>query len=108
MTLLSLLGETATIVRYSTGVDEYGNVVRGTATRIDYPARLEQLASDEITRDRDTVTADWRAFLPANADVSPYDRLEARAHIFEVSGLPAEQRTPAGVHHLEVKLKFVA
>lgn len=108
MSYAGLLGETATVVRYGTAVDEYGNVVRGAQTRTDYPARLEQLASDEITRDRDTVTADWRAFLPATADVEPYDRLEARAHIFEVSGLPDEQRTPTGIHHLEVRLKFMA
>ena len=108
MSYAGLLGETATVVRYGTSVDEYGNIVRGTATRSDYPARLEQLASDEVTRDRDTVTADWRVFLPATADVSPYDRLEARSHIFEVSGLPDQQRTPGGVHHLEVRLRFVA
>lgn len=108
MSYTGLLSETATIVRFGMAVDEYGNEVRGAATRIAYPARLEQLASDEIVRDRDTVTADWRAFLPAAADVSPYDRLEARAHIFEVTGLPDEQRTPAGAHHLEVKLRFVA
>lgn len=108
MSLLALLAETATVVRFASGVDEYGNLVRGTETRAVYPARLEQLGTDEIVRDRDTILADWRVFLPAGADVSPYDRIEARTHIFEVTGLPDRQRTPLGVHHLEVKLRFVA
>ena len=103
-----MLAETANVVRFASGVDEYGNLVRGDETRTAYPARLEQLRSDEIVRDRDTIVADWRAFLPAGADISPYDRIEARAHIFEVTGLPDQQRTPRGVHHLEVQLRFVA
>lgn len=108
MSFVALLGETATVVRFGAAADEYGNIVRGAATRVSYPARLEQLRTEEIVRDRDTVTADWRVFLPAFAEVSPYDRLEARSHIFEVTGLPDEQHTPAGAHHLEVKLRFVA
>jgi hypothetical protein len=102
------LTETATVVRYAAGVDEYGNVSRGAATRTDYPARLEQLAADEIVRDRDTILADWRVFLPATADVSPYDRLEARGHVFEIQGLPNQLRTPVGAHHIEAQLKYQA
>lgn len=108
MTLAGLLAETGTIVRRATAVDEYGNIVPGAQVRTSYPARLEQLATEEILRDRDTVLANWRVFLPAYADVSPYDQFEARTHIFEVHGLPSEQRTPRGIHHLEVYLRFVA
>lgn len=108
MSLAGLLSETVTVVRFGMASDEYGNVVPGAETRVSYPARLEQLGSDEIVRDRDTILADWRAFLPANADISPYDRLEGRGHVFEVSGLPDDHRLPRGAHHIEARLKFVA
>lgn len=108
MTLDHLLSEIVAVVRHGSAVDEYGNIVPGAEVRIDYPARLEQLASDEIVRDRDTVIADWRVFLPPDTDISPYDRLEGRGHIFEVSGLPDEHRLPRGPHHVEARLKFVA
>lgn len=108
MTLLGLLSETAVVVRHGAAADEYGNLVRGTEARTTYPARLEQLATNEILRDRDTVVTDWRAFLPATADVTAYDRVEARGHVFEVSGLPDQHQTPRGPHHLEVLLRFVA
>lgn len=108
MSLDRLLTETATVVRFASGVDAYGNIVPGAETRVTYDARLEQLGSDEIVRDRDTIVADWRAFLPATADISPYDRLEGRGHVFEVSGLPDQHRTPRGAHHIEARLKFVA
>jgi hypothetical protein len=108
VTLARLLSETATVVRFTNTVDEYGNIVRGAPTSVVYDARLEQLSSDEIVRDRDTIVADWRVFLPADADVSPYDRVDARGHTFEVSGLANEQRNPRGIHHIEARLKFVA
>ena len=108
MSYANLLTETATVVRFAAGVDEYGNVSRGAETRTDYPARLEQLTADELIRDRDTIVADWRVFLPASADISPYDRLEGRGHIFEVQGLPNQLRSPAGAHHIEAQLRFVA
>lgn len=108
MGLTDLLTETATIVRHGTAVDEYGNIVAGTSTSTPYPARLEQLTAEELVRDRDTIIANWRMFLGPDADISPYDRVEARGHVFEVTGLPNEQRRPAGIHHLEVQLRFVA
>lgn len=108
MSLTGLLTETATVIRYGAGVDEYGNITRSTATQTDYPARLEQLNGDEIIRDRDTIVANWRMFVGPLADISPYDQIHARGHVFEVTGLPDQQRTPAGAHHLEVQLRFVA
>lgn len=107
MSLAGMLSETATVVRYAASTDEYGNTVPGAETRTSYPARLEQLRADELVRDRDTVITDWRAFLPAGTDITAYDRLEARGHLFEVAGLPNEHRTPAGAHHVEVLLRWV-
>lgn len=107
MTVLGLLSETAAVVRYASTTDVYGNTVPGAETRVTYAARLEQLAADELVRDRDTVITDWRIFMPATADITAYDRIEARGHLFEVVGLPNQHKTPRGPHHLEVLLRFV-
>lgn len=107
MSLQGLLAETVTVVRYADVTDRYGNTVPGAETRTDYPGRLEQLRTDELVRDRDTVLTDWRVFLPADADLTAYDRIEARGHLFEVVGLPSQHRTPRGPHHLEAQLRWV-
>lgn len=108
MSLASLLTQTATIIRPSfDAVDAYGNPQPGTTTSTDYPARLEGLSSDELVRDRDTIVADWRMFLPPDADVSPFDRIESDGKTFEVWGDPIEQRAPRGIHHLELRLRRV-
>jgi hypothetical protein len=107
VSLAGLLSETATVVRYAATTDEYGNTVHGAETRVSYPARLEQLAADEIIRDRDTVITDWRAFFPADADITAYDQIEARGVLFKVVGLPNQHQTPRGPHHLEVLLAYV-
>lgn len=107
MAIAALLTETLTVIRYGDSTDEYGNTVPGAETRIDVAGRLEQLRADELIRDRDTVITDWRAFLPVGTDITPYDRIEARGHLFEVVGLPNEHRTPRGPHHVEVMLRWV-
>jgi head-tail adaptor len=107
MSLAGLLSETAVVVRYADTTDTYGNTVPGVETRVSYRARLEQLSADEIVRDRDTVITDWRAFFPPSADITAYDRIEARGHLFEVVGLPNQHQTPRGPHHLEVHLRWV-
>lgn len=106
VTLASLLTETATVTSYADTTDEYGNVVAGTATTAEWPARLEQLSTEEIVRDEDTVLADWRIFLPATAAITPYNTVEARGLHFTVFGYPNQQRAPWGLHHLEVQLKL--
>lgn len=107
MSLAGLLSETVTVIRYADTTDAYGNTVAGAETRTTYRARLEQLRTEELVRDRDTVIVDWRAFFPAGADITPYDRLEARGNLFEVVGLPASLHSPRGPHHLEVHLRWV-
>lgn len=105
MTIDRLLTETATVVRYTTIRDEYNAEVDGAATRTDHPARLEQLATEELVIDRDTVVANWRVFLLPGTDVTAYDKVEARGLTFDVVGFPNQQRSPRGSHHLEVLLK---
>lgn len=107
MSVQGLLTETVDVVRYAATTDEYGNTVPGAETRTSYRARLEQLRTEEILRDRDTTIVDWRGFFPPSADITPYDRVEARGALFEVVGLPNQQRSPAGAHHIEVHLRWV-
>ena len=108
MSLAGLLGELVTVFSPQfDAVDAYGNPQPGTETSVTYRARLEQTATDENLANRDTITADWRAFLPAGAVVGPFDRVESAGRRFEVVGDPAEQRAPRGVHHVEVNLRRV-
>jgi head-tail adaptor len=107
VSLAGLLTETIEIVRYAASTDEYGNTITGAEGRVTVNGRLEQLRTDEIIRDRDTVITDWRAFLPVGTDITPYDRIAARGALFEVVGLPNEHRTPRGPHHIEVYLRWV-
>jgi hypothetical protein len=108
VSLQSLLAESATIYHPQfDAVDAYGNPQPGIETSEVYPVRLEQLSTDELVRDRDTVVADWRMFLPAGAEIGPFDRVESDGRTFEVWGDPIEQRTPRGVHHQEIKLRRV-
>lgn len=107
MSLADLLTETATVVRFAYTTDEYGNQERAPGTSTEWPARLEQLNTEEILRDEDTVIANWRVFLPAAAVIGAYDQVQARGIAFEVVGLPNEQRRPAGIHHQEVLLMMI-
>jgi len=108
MSLQSLLTETVTVVRRAyDAIDAYGNPQPGTETSVSYPARVEQLSSEETNTDRDTVVARWRMFLPADADITPFDRVESAGRVFEVDGDPIERRAPRGTHHLEVELRRV-
>ena len=56
-------------------VDAYGDIQPGTETATTYPARFEQLDSEETARDRDTIVARWRVFLPAGAVVNGFARV---------------------------------
>lgn len=108
MSLSALLAETATVhIPTYDAVDAYGDPQPGTETSTAYPARLEALSSEELIRDRDTVVADWRMFLPPDAVITPFARVESDGKSFEVWGDPIERRSPRGVHHLEVALRRV-
>ena len=108
MSLSGLLAVTVTVYRPSfDAIDAYGNPQPGTETSTTYPARIEAMSSDELVRDRDTVVADWRLFLPAGAAIGPFDRIESDGKSFEVWGDPIEQRSPRGIHHLEVLCRRV-
>lgn len=108
MSLQGLLAETVTVYTPEfDAVDAYGDPQPGTETSATYPARLEQLDTDELIRDRDTIVADWRIFLPPAAVIGPFSRIESDGRQFEVWGDPIEQRSPRGIHHLELKARRV-
>jgi len=106
MSIEALLAQTVTVSRPNyDAVDEYGDLQPGTTTTSIYPARLEQLSSEETIRDRDTIVADWRMYLPAGAVIGPFDQVIEDDKTFEVWGDPIEQRSPRGPHHLLVRLR---
>lgn len=109
MSLQGLLSEVATVyIPDFDAVDAYGDIQPGTETATTYPARFEQLDSDETLRDRDTIVGRWRVFLPAGAVVNGFARVvDQDGRHFEVQGDPVERRAPRGVHHLQVPLKRV-
>lgn len=110
MSFARLLSRTATVIPVTTGpgLDEYGNPVEVVAAGVNYPAWLEQTASEERTEDRDTQLADWLLVLPAGAVVDGNDRVQVEGKTFEVVGPPARVHTPRGEHHVEARLRSVS
>jgi hypothetical protein len=62
-----LLARTAPTERPGKATDEYNNQRRDWSNpdRVEWPARLEQLAGREVTFDQQTQVADWIAYLAA-------------------------------------------
>lgn len=109
MSLARLLSQRCEVVTYGeTGTDQLGNTIRGETGRYEYPCRLWLVDSVERTGTADVVDA-WQAILPpeAAAVVSAGARLEAEGRVFEVRGTPDVKRTPRGVSHVSVTLRFV-
>jgi len=98
----------------TTGKDEYGNTTysdSGVVTPVlGYMEHyLEQSNSVENLEDRDTVVTGWNAWLPADADITAFDRLVFDGRTFEVDGEPWKAYNPrtASVSHVVVHLKVV-
>lgn len=107
MSLMRLLTQTVTIRRATgTTTDTEGNTAR-TFTDTDWPGRVEQTDSTEVSAERTNVTSDWRVFLPPTVVIGPHDRVVADGRTFEVVGAPAFPRTPRGVSHCEARLRYV-
>lgn len=108
MSLLSLLGQTATVTPRSADIeDEYGDITFALGPPVDYPCRLEDTDSVEVTGGEDRVTTSARAFLPAAAEVSHLDTVSIDGRTFEVIGSPSMEVSPAGPHHQVVALREV-
>lgn len=109
VSLDTLLTQTVTIIVPGITIDTYENPVLDWpgATRTDVLGRLEQASSVEVTLQRDTVVSDWLLFLHPDVSINPLDRVEADGRVFEVVGAPAPAQAPWGVHHLEVRLRYL-
>jgi len=109
MTLASLLTQTATLIHHEpSGADAEGNPTYGTATTVTYPCRLEQTDSvEELDGERRTTT-NLRLFLPPSASGANFeDALQVDGVTYQLVGAPDIERTPRGIHHLELRLTRV-
>ena len=111
MTLARLLNQPLALHKNSGATkDEYGNTL---ATDYGSPTNvlgyLEQSQSVETLNDRDTIVSSWKAWLPADTDVTAFDRIGFNGRIFEVDGAPWQVFNPrvASVSHIECNLKVV-
>jgi hypothetical protein len=108
VTLQSLMDQTATVLRSPDTVSErYNDPSGGTPIEAEYPCRLEQTTSQEITLGRATQISDWILFLPWNADLKADDVVRVGGLTYEVVGPPIQARTVGRVDHVEARLRFV-
>jgi len=106
MSLGHLLRQTVTIIRRPLDQsDKYGMPTAGLPVETSTVGRLEQVATSEHLADRDTAASRYRVFLPADSDVGMLDELQIDGAVYRVVGEPQEQRSPRGVHHLDVLLE---
>ena len=110
MSLAILLSEQVIVIHPAAATDEYGNPVAGWATGAAsgmVPAAIQQIGRDEQTLDRDTPASDWLLVVPADTELSAYDRVLWQALTFEVVGRPAPWSSLRGPHHLEARLRLI-
>ena len=108
MSLAALLSQTSTVKKYTYSEDSLGNQVRVLLpTSTDYPCRLEQTDSQEITLGQQTEISNWRIFWPPEAIVDSEDEVVVEGVTFDVLGPPAIEHTPRGPHHQVARLRFV-
>jgi hypothetical protein len=97
------------ILEPSTGTDRYGSaaVTWPGAGRL-VQGWLSQTGQDEPQGEgRDPLVTSHVLFLPAGTAIDGRSRVLVDGHTFTVEGEPHEAWTPAGAHHLEVRLQEV-
>ena len=98
------------LVRPATATDRYGNTTLDygdAAARTPIRAWTEQAGATEPLSDgRDPAVTAW-LLITNHLGIAARDRIEHDGHLLEVDGVPASVYTPAGVHHLEARLKSV-
>jgi hypothetical protein len=112
---LRLLTQTVSIVTAgtTTTVDTEGNPTRAAAATTTVPARLERaggfIDGTSETADGPVIsTTDWLLILAPAVVIGQHDQVTVDGVRFEVVGPPVQQRTPAGVHHIEARLRQVS
>lgn len=110
-----LLTQTVTIVTAgtTTTTDSEGNPSRLAAASTSVPARLERAGgfidgASESEAGPVISTSDWLLILAPDVSIGQHDQVMAADATFEVVGPPVQQRTPAGVHHIEARLRLVS
>ena len=89
--------------RYGDTVYDYGDA----ATRTAIKAWIDQAsAAEETPNGRDVITGGW-LLITNHTDLDPLDRIEWGSAAYELDGPSWPVHTPAGLHHLEAKLKRV-
>lgn len=95
------------VVRPALVADRYGDQVPdwAAAARNTVNGWLAREATTEIRDGREEVISDYTLSLPAGTDVAAGDRIETTRGAFEVVGDVEEAPTPAGTHHLILRLR---
>jgi hypothetical protein len=105
VSLLSLLTQTATVVRVPFDASNPRGVpTEGTVSRIDYPARLENTDATEVLGEWDTVVSNWRLYLPGEVAIRAKDQVVVDGVTYEVVSA-AVISTPRGPHHTVARLR---
>lgn len=109
MSFESLLGQAVTVLRraYTSRDVDSGVPVPGAETAVETRGRLERTDPLDITRDWDTITTDYRLFLPADVTLRILDRVTVDGATYEVATDPSLEVTPRGAHHQVVRLTRV-
>lgn len=99
------LSETITRLRAPQVTGPDGATIPGdweAATETDYAVEFQPLGSNENVVGQQRTESTHRAFMPADADVVPTDRLRFRGVVYQVDGQPAAWRSGGRAHHVEV------
>lgn len=111
MSLQRLLNQPLELHKVSLNtVDEYGNAIAGDfAAPVPIVGYLELTQSVETVLDRDTVVSEFKVWLPADSNVSAFDRIVFNGQTFEVDGSPWQVWNPRVqvLSHLIARLKVV-
>lgn len=94
----------------TTATDDYGNtVVAAEGLPVQVRGLLDFQQSTEVINDRDTVTTQWLAFVPADTDIDALDYVIFNGSTFRVTGQPQQVWNPrrGSVSHIEVRLTEV-
>ena len=109
MSLLELLSETVTWLRYTPGLpDAHGVPMAAWVEAGDVPAYVEPTVTVEVLQDRDTVTADYLVVVPAKTKIAASDRLLYRKLTLEVVGEPGVFHTMGGDHHIQITARSIS
>lgn len=69
---------------------------------------LTQVSSNEDVGARNVVVTGWKLYLAASESIAAGDRVIAGGSFYAVDGDPHHAQTPAGQHHIEAFLTYVA